>query len=89
MRCCRTGSPGGLTVGSVDFGSDRADSPQRAEKLQQIGTLLNQYGDEAVPDNLSQRTLEHIHDAKQRVRFAQQVQALGGPGELVFNGLSW
>lgn len=80
----QNGSPGGLTVGSVDFGSDRADSPQRAEKLQQIGTLLNQYGDEAVPDNLSKRTLEHIHDAKQRVRFAQQVQALGGSRQVGF-----
>ena len=58
---------------------NRTDTPhheERHQKILQVMSLLDHCGVDAAPDDLVQRTLARIHDAKQRQRFAHQVNAL-------------
>ena len=57
---------------------------ERARRLRGVMSLLDQYDVDAAPEDLVARTLTRIQEAKQRRRFAQQIQALGGRERIGF-----
>lgn len=61
----------GAEVGPLPPGSS-----QRAEKIRDILGLLETMAVDAVPTDLTERTIESIQNARQRARFAEQIQML-------------
>ncbi len=71
--------------GDAWSGQDR----RRVEKVCQVVSLLDWYGTDVVPEDLVERTLARIHEARQRQRFAQQVQVLGDGSGSAYNRFQW
>ena len=59
---------------------DTSAEKERIKKISQVVGLLSCCDAQAAPNNLMQRTLERVEEARQRQRFNQQVQALSGGG---------
>ncbi len=67
-----------------------AAAPDRAGKLHGVLALLDQCPADDPPGDLTDRTLAAVNEARQRLRFAQQIQALAGPGPAyVTQGFQW
>lgn len=64
------------------------DDESRAQRVAQVVSLIKRCGVDAVPGDLTQRTIERVRDARQRRRFAQQVQSLSGPDRMGL-GFRW
>ncbi|WP_432799062.1 hypothetical protein [Poriferisphaera sp. WC338] len=61
--------------------------PQRAEQMASLLSILDAYPEEPAADDLAARTMAHIQQARQRERFAEQVQMLSQPARSL--GVSW
>ena len=58
--------------------ADAGAEKERVKKISQVVGLLGCCDVQAAPDDLMQRTLGRVEEARQRQRFAQQVHALSG-----------
>jgi len=66
----------------ADGSDDGAADPQRVARVQALLAPLDGLDDDPelqAPDDLAERTLERVRQAKQSERFAQQVQMLSAP----------
>jgi len=71
----------------LEQGPMPADSAHRAERVRGLLQLLDQYPVEEPAEDLTQRTLARLRAARQRERFAQQVQMLAAPRPSL--GVTW
>ena len=72
-------------LGQLANGSTSAAAAQRTKTLQNVLALLNQYPAEEPAPDLADRTLATIDEARQQLRFSQQIETLsGGSSRSVF-----
>lgn len=63
----------------LDRGPLPPGSADRAERIERLLGLLDRYPADEPAEDLTQRTMDRVRQARQRERFAQQVQMLTGP----------